>query len=55
MNALERHRHFLQRLPHLSGTSAATRSDLDIVRDEHRFLWDSAAQLTWEQRLARRY
>ena len=63
MNALERHRHFLQQCPHLSGGSAAARgaaerSDLDVVRDEHRFLWDRAAEkapLTWEQRLARRY
>ena len=61
MNALERHRHFLQQCPHLSGGSAAARgaaerSDLDVVRDEHRFLWDRAAEkapLTWEQRLAR--
>jgi protein FRA10AC1 len=63
MNALERHRHFLQHCPHLSGSSAAARgaaerSDLDVVQDEHRFLWDRAgekAPLTWEQRLARRY
>ena len=42
MNALERHRHFLQQCPHLSGGSAAARgaaerSDLDVVRDEHRW------------------
>ena len=62
MNALERHRHFLQHCPHLSGRSAApstvARSDLDVVRDEHRFLWggtSAGGQLTWEQRLARRY
>ena len=65
MNALERHRHFLHHCPHLSGKSltasvraAVERSDLDVVQDEHRFLWDRAgekAPLSWEQRLARRY
>ena len=65
MNALERHRHFLHHCPHLSGKSltasvraAVERSDLDVVQDEHRFLWDRAgekAPLTWEQRLVRQH
>merc|ERR1712243_117984 len=33
------------------------RTDLDVVRDNHRFLWDESSDetLTWEQKLAKKY
>lgn len=42
----------------LARDTSRDRNDKDVIRENHRFLWDessSSAQLNWEQRLAKRY
>lgn len=42
----------------LKRDTSGDRSDADLIRQNHRFLWDrnqDPSQLTWEQRLARKY
>lgn len=29
--------------------------DIDILRENHKFLWDSSIPVTWEEQLAKRY
>jgi protein FRA10AC1 len=37
--------------------TAHDRTDFDVIKDNHRFLWDSVndSELTWEQKLAKKY
>merc|ERR1712029_181563 len=41
----------------LSRDTTNDRTDLDVVRENHRFIWneDDEAELSWEQRLAKKY
>jgi len=41
----------------LKRDTSKDKTDLDVVRENHRFLWDGVdtEQLTWEQRLAKKY
>ena len=41
----------------LQRDTSKDKTDLDIIKENHRFLWDSIDEntLTWEQRLAKRY
>ena len=50
LTPIQRHRHLLS-LPR------PIRTELDAVRDHHRFLWDDDGdeKLSWEQRLSRKY
>lgn len=58
----ERHNYILSRyvLPTtVAGESRKHRRDIDVIRENHRFLWDeedaNVDTLNWEQRLALRY
>ena len=31
------------------------KNDYDVIREEHRFLWDEASPTTWEEKLAKAY
>jgi len=66
LNAYDRHKllvnEYLLTRPGATATvlqrdKSRDRSDIDVVRDNHRFLWDedSGEDLTWEQRLAKKY
>lgn len=59
MNAFDRHRHFMQHYRRYTASapgSSVEKSEIDVVRDEHRFLWGGEeGGLSWEQRLAKRY
>lgn len=61
-SAKERHNYILNQfvLPTAAdGESRRHKRDIDVIRENHRFLWDEddadIAALSWEQRLALRY
>nr|ACO14113.1 FRA10AC1 homolog [Esox lucius] len=65
MNAYERHKKFVSdyilyyggKAEDLRRSTANDKSDLDVVRENHRFLWrdEDEEQMTWEKELAKKY
>ncbi|XP_046888275.1 protein FRA10AC1 isoform X2 [Hypomesus transpacificus] len=65
MNAFERHRKFVGdyilyyggRMEDLKRSTANDKTDMDVVRENHRFLWrdDDEEDMTWEKKLAKKY
>uniref|UniRef100_A0A6Q2XFI7 FRA10A associated CGG repeat 1 n=1 Tax=Esox lucius TaxID=8010 RepID=A0A6Q2XFI7_ESOLU len=65
MNAYERHKKFVSdyilyyggKVEDLRRSTANDKSDLDVVRENHRFLWrdEDEEQMTWEKELAKKY
>ncbi|KAL0984151.1 hypothetical protein UPYG_G00137760 [Umbra pygmaea] len=65
MNAYERHKKFVSdyvlyyggKVDELKRSTANDKSDLDVVRENHRFLWmeGDEEQMTWEKELAKKY
>ncbi|KAJ7987610.1 hypothetical protein DPEC_G00328260 [Dallia pectoralis] len=65
MNAYERHKKFVGdyilyydgKAEDLRRSTANDKSDLDVVRENHRFLWrdEDEEQMTWEKELAKKY
>lgn len=40
---------------HLKRDSSRDKTDLDVIRENHRFLWDNDSVDTWEKQLAKKY
>ncbi|XP_062331265.1 protein FRA10AC1 isoform X2 [Osmerus eperlanus] len=65
MNAFERHKKFVGdyilyyggRMDDLKRSTANDKTDMDVVRENHRFLWrdDDEEDMTWEKELAKKY
>uniref|UniRef100_A0AAY4AER8 F10C1 protein n=1 Tax=Denticeps clupeoides TaxID=299321 RepID=A0AAY4AER8_9TELE len=65
MNAFERHKKFVGdyilyyggKMDDLRRSTAKDKTDLDVVRENHRFLWrdEDEEDMTWEKELAKRY
>ncbi|XP_038830845.1 protein FRA10AC1 [Salvelinus fontinalis] len=65
MNAFERHKKFVSdyilyyggKVEDLRRSTANDKSDLDVVRENHRFLWrdEDEEEMTWEKELAKKY
>uniref|UniRef100_A0A673ZUJ6 FRA10A associated CGG repeat 1 n=1 Tax=Salmo trutta TaxID=8032 RepID=A0A673ZUJ6_SALTR len=65
MNAFERHKKFVSdyilyyggKMEDLRRSTANDKSDLDVVRENHRFLWrdEDEEEMTWEKELAKKY
>ncbi|KAM4624623.1 protein FRA10AC1 [Polymixia lowei] len=65
MNAFERHKKFVSdyilyyggKIADFKRSSAKDKTDLDVVRENHRFLWrdEDEEDMTWEKELAKKY
>ncbi|XP_056152748.1 protein FRA10AC1 [Lampris incognitus] len=65
MNAFERHKKFVSdyilyyggKLADFKRSTTKDKTDLDVVRENHRFLWreEDEEDMTWEKELAKRY
>ncbi|KAF4085321.1 hypothetical protein AMELA_G00117030 [Ameiurus melas] len=65
MNAFDRHKKFVSdyilyyggKLEDLKRSTAKDKTDLDVVRENHRFLWrdEDEEDMTWEKELAKKY
>ncbi|KAL6474740.1 hypothetical protein MHYP_G00157800 [Metynnis hypsauchen] len=65
MNAFDRHKKFVSdyilyyggKLEDFKRSMATDKSDLDVVRENHRFLWNDEDEedMTWEKELAKKY
>ncbi|XP_067225019.1 protein FRA10AC1 [Chanodichthys erythropterus] len=65
MNAFERHKKFISdyilyyggSVEHLRRSTSKDKTDLDVVKENHRFLWreEDEEDMTWEQELAKKY
>ncbi|KAM3859966.1 protein FRA10AC1 [Diretmus argenteus] len=65
MNAFERHKKFVGdyilyyggKMADFKRSTAKDKTDLDVVRDNHRFLWrdEDEEDMTWEKELAKKY
>ncbi|KAI1886872.1 hypothetical protein AGOR_G00200260 [Albula goreensis] len=65
MNAFDRHKKFVRdyimyyggKMEDFNRSSAKDKTDLDVVRENHRFLWrdEDEEDMTWEKELAKKY
>lgn len=65
MNAFERHKKFVSdyilyyggKMSDLKRSTSKDKTDLDVVRENHRFLWrdEDEEDMTWEKELAKKY